>query len=165
MKQIIPFLLLTLFLVSCSSQTPVTTPTTPTSTAPVVIDTDKIAEDFVKAIPEYSDYNGGNLNMIRKVDSGFEKIDYVFRFGVNTPKLASSVKFIEVRLMMQGSEVTHNMAVEVEQADLKTGALTQVQCESKGGRLANNIAGALCNDGESNAGDLEGFIIPYVCCV
>jgi hypothetical protein len=163
MKQIIPFLLLTIFLISCSSQTPVTTPTNPTQAQ--VINTDKIAEDFVKSLPEYSDYNGGNLNMIRKIDAGYEKIDYVFRFDVNTPKLASSVKLIEVRLMMQEGEVTHDLAVEVEQADLKSGALSQSECESMGGRLANNIAGALCNSGEQNKGDLVGFIIPYVCCV
>ena len=167
MKRIIPIILV-LLLIGCSPQTPPTTPpTTPaaTSSPPGKVNTDKIAEDFVKSLSEYSDYNGANLELIRKIDAGYEKLDYVYRFNVNTQKLASSIKFIEVRLMIQDQAVTHNLAVEVDEADLKQGAMTQIECESKGGRLANNIAGALCNDGETNAGDLVGFIIPYVCCV
>ena len=163
MKRIIP-LILVLLLISCSPQTPPTNPPTAPQNVEEV-NTDKIAEDFVKSITEYSDYNGANLELIRKVDAGYEKLDYVYRFNVNTQKLTSSIKFIEVRLMIQDQAVTHNLAVEVDEADLKQGAMTQTECESKGGRLANNIAGAFCNDGETNAGDLVGFIIPYVCCV
>ncbi len=164
MKQIIPFLLLTLLIVGCS---PPTIPTTSSPVAPVQkeIDTDKIAEDFVKSITEYSDYNGGSLSLIRKLDLGYERWDYIYRFNVNTQKLAATVKFIEVRLMIQEGAVTNNVAVEVDETDLKKGALTQSECESKGGRLTNNIAGALCNDGEQNAGDLVGITVPYVCCV
>ena len=160
MKLLIVFLL-ALMLISCS---PATTPATTSSTVEKV-NTDKIAEDFVKSMAEYSDYSGANLALIRKLDMGYEKFDYVYRFNVNTQKLPATIKFIEVRLMILGESVTHNLAVEVDEADLKVGALTQSDCESKGGRLANNIAGALCEDNEKNIGDLVGFITPYVCCV
>ena len=162
MKQIIPLLLiLTLLLVGCSTQTPpVTTPSVSEK-----VDTDKIAEDFVKSLTEYSDYNGRDLTMIRKVTMGFDKWDYTYRFAVNTQQLPASVKFFEVRLMILGGEVTNNLAVEVDDKDIKKGALTQSECESMGGRLANNIAGAFCNNNEKNTGEMVGIIIPYICCV
>ena len=165
MKQIILLILLTLVIVSCSTQTTPQTNSQTNPTTPEKVHTDKIAEDFVKSLAEYSDYNGGDLTLIRKLTTGYEKLDYGYRFSVNTNKLAASVKFIEVRLLIQDGVVTHNLAVEVDEKDIKKGALTQSECESTGGKLTNNIAGTLCNNGEQETGDLVGFIVPYVCCV
>lgn len=161
MKQIIPLLLLILLLVSCSTKTTqVTTPSVQEK-----VDTDKITENFVKSLNEYLDYNGEDLNLIRKITMGFDKWDYTYRFKVNTKQLPTSVKFIEVRLLIQEGKVTNNLVVEVNDEDIKKGALTQSECEAMGGRLANNIAGALCNDNEKNSGELVGIIVPYICCV
>jgi len=162
MKQIITLLfILTLLLVGCSTQT--TKVNTPSVSEK--IDTDNIAEDFVKSLTEYSDYNGRDLSLIRKVTMGFDKWDYTYRFAVNSQKLPASVNFFEVRLMILGGKVVNNLAVEVDNKDIKKGALTQSECESMGGSLVNNIAGAFCNNNEKNTGEMVGIIVPYICCV
>jgi len=44
-------------------------------------------------------------------------------------------------------------------------SLTPDECISRGGRTQNTVGGDLCNDNETNIGDVTGFISPNICCL